>query len=130
VSLKDFLAEAEPQPAPSQKEEKMDIVSFEEFKRMDLRVGEILKAERVPGTDKLLKLEVDIGTEKRTMVAGVADVYSPEELAGKKLVVIVNLQPARIRGIESQAMLLAAEIGGKATIPFFDRDVPAGAKVR
>jgi methionyl-tRNA synthetase len=64
------------------------------------------------------------------MVAGVADTYGPEELVGKKLVVIVNLKPAVIRGIESQAMLLAAEIGGKAIIPFFDRDVPAGAKVR
>ncbi len=97
---------------------------------MDLRVGEILKAEKVPGTEKLLKIEVDIGTEKRQMVAGVADTYSPEELIGKRLVVIVNLKPAVIRGIESQAMLLAAEIGGKAIIPFFDRDVPAGSKVR
>jgi methionyl-tRNA synthetase len=65
------------------------------------------------------------------MVAGVADTYAPEEMAGKKLIVIVNLKPAVIRGIESQAMLLAAEIsGGKAIIPFFDRDVPAGAKVK
>jgi methionyl-tRNA synthetase len=97
---------------------------------MDLRVGEILKAERVEGTDKLLKMEVDIGTEKRTMVAGVADVYSPEELEGKKLIVIVNLQPAVIRGIESQGMLLAAEVEGKATIPFFEKDILTGAKVR
>jgi methionyl-tRNA synthetase len=97
---------------------------------MDLRVGEILKAEKVPGADKLLKIEVNIGTEKRTMVAGVADTYSPEELVGKKLVVIINLKPAVIRGIESQAMLLAAEVGGKAIIPFFDREVTAGAKVK
>ena len=129
VLLEDFLKEEE-RPAQEKKEAKMDIISFEEFKRMDLRVGEILRVEKVPGTDKLLKIEVDIGTEKRTMVAGVADTYTPEELIGKKLVVIVNLKPAVIRGIESQAMLLAAEIAGKATIPFFDRDVPAGAKVK
>jgi len=127
VVLEEFLREEE---TPGKKEEKMDAISFDEFKRMDLRVGEVLRAERVPGTDKLLKIEVDIGAEKRTMVAGVADTYSPEELIGKKLVVIVNLKPAVIRGIESQAMLLAAEVGGKAIIPFFDRDVPAGAKVK
>lgn len=128
VALDDFLAE----DIPAEKEETkaMDVISFDEFKRMNLRVGEILRAERVAGTDKLLKLEVDIGGEKRTMVAGVADTYRPEELVGKKLVVIVNLKPAIIRGIESQAMLLAAEVEGKAIIPFFDRDVPAGAKVR
>jgi methionyl-tRNA synthetase len=141
VALKDFLEEeaasaaAPPAPpltrAPQKKEERMDIITFDEFKRLDLRVAEILKAERVPGTDKLLRLEVSIGTEKRIMVAGVADTYAPEEMVGKKLIVIVNLKPAVIRGIESQAMLLAAEIsGGKAIIPFFDRDVPAGAKVK
>ena len=135
VALKDFLQEEVPPPppamrAPQIKEETMDIVTFDEFKRMDLRVGEILQAEKVPGTDKLLKIEVNIGTEKRTMVAGVGDVYTPEEMVGKRLIVIVNLKPAVIRGIESQAMLLAAEIGGKAIIPFFDRDVPAGAKVK
>jgi methionyl-tRNA synthetase len=130
VALKDFLQEEVPPPAAPKKEERMDIITFDEFKRMDLRVGEILKAERVPGTDKLLKIEVNLGTEKRTMVAGVGDVYAPEEMVGKKLIVIVNLKPAVIRGIESQAMLLAAETGGKAIIPFFDRDVPAGAKVK
>ena len=130
IALKDFLKEEEKKSSPARKEEKMEQVTFDEFKRMDFRVGEVLKAERVEGTDKLLKLEVDIGTEKRTMVAGVADVYSPEELVGKKFVFIVNLKPAIIRGIESQGMLLAAEVEGKATIPFFDKDVQTGAKVK
>jgi methionyl-tRNA synthetase len=130
VDLKEFLKEEDARQAPQKKEDKMDMITFDEFKKMDLRVGEILKAERVEGTDKLLKMEVDIGTEKRTMVAGVADVYSPEELEGKKLIVIVNLQPAVIRGIESQGMLLAAEVEGKATIPFFEKDILTGAKVR
>jgi methionyl-tRNA synthetase len=135
VLLKDFLSEEsektkQPETTPGKREGKMDIVTFDEFKKMDLRVALILKAEKVPGTEKLLKIEVDLGTEKRTMVAGIADTYKPEELIGKKLVVIANLKPAVIRGVESQAMLLAAEVEGKATIPFFDRDVPAGAKVK
>jgi methionyl-tRNA synthetase len=130
IALKDFLKEEETKTSPARKEEKMEQITFDEFKRMDLRVGEVLKAEKVEGTDKLIKLEVDIGTEKRTMVAGVGDVYSAEGLVGKKFIVIVNLKPAVIRGIESQGMLLAAEVEGKATIPFFDKDVITGAKVR
>jgi methionyl-tRNA synthetase len=120
VDLKDFLKE----------EESMDIITFDDFKRMDLRVGEIIEAERVEGTDKLLKMQVNIGTESRQMIGGIADKYAPEELVGKKVIVIVNLKPAVIRGIESQGMLLAAEVGGKAIIPVFTEDVPTGAKVR
>ncbi|MEE8604047.1 MAG: methionine--tRNA ligase [Candidatus Aminicenantaceae bacterium] len=119
VDLKHFL----------QEEESMDIITFDDFKRMDLRVGEIIEAERVEGTDKLVKMQVNIGTETRQMIGGIADKYAPEELIGKKVVVIVNLKTAVIRGIESQGMLLAAEVGGKAIIPFFTEDVPAGAKV-
>ena len=130
VDLKDFLQEENTQPDQNIKEEHMTVVTFEEFKRMDLRVGEITAAEKVEGTDKLIKLEVDIGTEKKTMVAGIADVYSAEDLLGKKLAVIVNLKPAVIRGIESQGMILAAEIEGKASIAFFDPDIPAGSPVR
>ena len=96
-----------------------------------LRVAHILKAERIPGATKLLKLEVDIGSEKRQMVAGVAETYAPEDLVGKRLIVIVNLKPAVIRGIESQAMLLAAVTSDdKAVIPFFDRELPPGAVVK
>jgi methionyl-tRNA synthetase len=120
VDLKDFLKE----------EESMDIITFDEFKRMDFRVGEIVEAERVEGTEKLVKMQVNIGPETRQMIGGIADKYTPEELTGKKVIVIVNLKPAVIRGIESQGMLLAAEVGGKAIIPVFTEDVPAGAKVR
>jgi methionyl-tRNA synthetase len=129
ISLKDFLKEEEIKSEKAEKEEQMNIVTFDEFKKMDLRVGEILKAERVEGTNKLLKIDVNIGTEHRQMVAGIAETYAPEDLVGKKLIVIVNLQPAVIRGVESQAMLLAAEVEGKAYIPFFVEDIPAGAKV-
>lgn len=130
VDLKDFLAEDEKTQVKAAKEENMDIISFDEFKRMDLRVAEILKAERVEGTDKLLKFQISLGDEQRQMVAGIADTYAPEDLIGKKLIVIVNLKPAVIRGVESQAMLLAAEVKGKAYIPFFVADIPAGSKVR
>ena len=126
VALKDFLGEE-----PPKKETTMEQIGFEEFQRMDLKVAKIVQAERVAGTTKLLKLEIDLGTEKRQMVAGVAETYPPEDLVGKSLVVIANLKPAVIRGIESQAMLLAAvSPDGKAIIPFFDREVAPGTKVK
>jgi methionyl-tRNA synthetase len=109
----------------------MDIITYEEFKKMDLRVAQIIEAERVPGATKILKIKIDLGMEQRQMIAGIAETYAPEDLVGKKLIVIVNLKPAVIRGIESQAMLLAAITGdNKAVIPFFDRDIPAGAVVK
>jgi methionyl-tRNA synthetase len=129
ISLKDFLAEKKSAPAKPVKEEKMDIITFDEFKRMDLRVAEILEAERVEGTDKLLKIKISLGDEQRQMVAGIAETYAPEDLPGKKLIVIINLKPAVIRGVESNAMLLAADLEGKAYIPFFVEDIPAGSKV-
>ena len=133
VDLKDFLQEdTEPAPAPKiTKESDVEQITFDEFKRMDLRVAEILQAERVEGTQKLIKMQIDIGDEQRQMVAGIADTYSPEDLLGKKLIVIVNLKPAVIRGVESQAMLLAAVLpDNSALVPFFQEDVPTGAKVR
>jgi len=108
----------------------MEQITFDEFKRMDLRVGQITKAERVEGTQKLVKLEVDIGTEKRQIVAGVSEAYPPETLVGKRIIVVANLKPARIRGVESQGMLLAADVGDRPIIPFFEEDVPAGTKLR
>ncbi len=130
VKLKDFLAEEKSKTVQIPKEGHMDYITFDEFKKIDLRVGEIIKVEKVEGTRKLLKIDVNIGTETRQMVSGIADEYKPEDLVGKKLVVVINLKPAVIRGIESQAMLLAAEIDDKAIIPFFIEDVPAGAKVK
>ena len=133
VDLKDFLKEQpEETPTPQIKEEEsMEQITFDEFKRMDLRVAEILQAERVEGTKKLIKMQADIGGEERQMVAGIADTYSPEDLVGKKIIVIVNLKPAVIRGIDSQAMLLAAVMeDDTAIVPFFPDEVPAGAKVR
>ncbi len=136
VDLKEFLAEetkssAMVKPGITQTEGTMDIIiSYDEFKRMDLRAAHVLKAEKVEGAQKLLKLQIDLGTEQRQIVAGVAETYKPEDLVGKKIVVIVNLKPAIIRGVESKGMLLAAVVDDKAYIPFVPDSVPAGAKVK
>ncbi len=139
VDLKEFLAEEtgkpeapkETRPKSAIKETTMDIISFDEFKKLDLRVALVLQAERVEGATKLLKLQIDLGAEKRQIVAGVAETYAPEDLVGKKFIVIANLKPAVIRGVESQGMLLAGiKEGGKAVIPFFEGDIPAGSKVQ
>ncbi len=106
------------------------MITIEEFKKVEMVVGEIIQAERVAGAEKLLRLVVDIGDEKRNLVAGIAKEYPPETLIGRKLIVVKNLQPAVIRGIESNGMILAADVGGRAVIPFFDRDVPNGSIVR
>jgi methionyl-tRNA synthetase len=87
-----------------------DLINYEQFSKTDLRVGTIKKAEDVEGADKLLKLEVDLGKElgKRTIVAGIKQHYSKEELKGKQIIVVVNLEPRKMKGLESKGMLLAA----------------------
>lgn len=106
------------------------VIDFNEFQKMDLRVATVLSAERVEGANKLLKMEIDIGDEQRQIVAGIAEQYDPEALIGEKIVVVVNLKPATIRGIESRGMLLAAEEGGTLSLVTLDRDLSAGATVR
>jgi methionyl-tRNA synthetase len=104
-------------------------LSFDEFQKLDLRVASVLAAERVPKSKKLLKVEVDLG-EKRTLVAGIGEDYTPEELIGKEIVVVANLQPTKLMGVESQAMLLAArdEKGLKLIIP--EGEIRPGTKVK
>ncbi|MBI5229582.1 methionine--tRNA ligase subunit beta [Candidatus Micrarchaeota archaeon] len=98
---------------------------------MDLRVAKILSAEPVAGADKLLKLQVKIGNEERTLVAGIAKYYAPDALIGKKIIVLTNLEPRKIRGIESQGMLLAAvkEDLSEISLLIVDKDVEEGTKV-
>ncbi|MBI2676290.1 MAG: methionine--tRNA ligase subunit beta [Candidatus Aenigmarchaeota archaeon] len=109
----------------------MTSLSFEEWQKVEIRIAEILSAEKVPDADKLLKLEVDLGGQKRQLVAGIAGEYSPEDIIGKKIPMLVNLEPKRIRGIESQGMILAATDGnGKPVLMHPDREIPAGSKVR
>ena len=108
------------------------MISFKDFQKLDLRVGEVLSAEPVPNADKLLKLTVDIGDEQRTMVAGVALSYKPEELVGTHVVVVANLEPATIRGVRSEGMILAGWIqGDDASISIVapQRPLPKGSKV-
>jgi len=106
------------------------MISFEDFQKLDLRVGKIIEAERVEGTDKLIRLEVDLGGEWRQLVAGVGEAYGPKELKGKEIVVVANLEPKIIKGIESQGMLLAAACEGKPVILIPEKEVPPGEKVK
>jgi len=114
----------------AEKVKKLDKISFGDFQSIDLRVGEIKEAEPIKGSDKLLKLKVDIGTEIRQVVAGIAQAYRPEHLVGTQVVVVANLEPAKLFGIESQAMLLAADLGGKALLLRPETRVDPGTKVR
>jgi methionyl-tRNA synthetase len=105
-------------------------VSFEEFQKLDLRVGRIVTAEPVPKANTLLKLTVDIGQEQRTVVAGLAQSYSPEALVGKSIILVANLAPRTLRGVESQGMVLAAESDGQIVLAGFDTSVHPGSKVK
>jgi len=99
--------------------------------KIDLRVARVLSAERVPKSKKLVKMTVDLGFEQRTLVAGIAEAYEPEVLVGRTIVVVANLKPAVLMGIESNGMVLAASPdGGKPTLVTFDAPVPIGSRVR
>lgn len=108
-----------------------DVVSFEEFSKLDIRVGRIVKAEPVPGSRKLIKTIVDIGGEERQILVGVARWYKPEDLVGKLVVVLVNLKPKVMAGLVSQGMVLAAGCGENEKPVFLtvEEPVPLGSKV-
>jgi methionyl-tRNA synthetase len=107
-------------------------ISIDDFVKIDLRVAQILVAERIPKADKLLRLEVDLGYEKRQILSGIAEWYTPEELIGRRIVVITNLAPRKMRGLESHGMLLAASAGenGKPILATFTEDIPLGSRLR
>lgn len=107
-------------------------ISIDDFLKVELRVGQVRAAEKVKGADKLLRLEVDIGTEVRQLVAGIALAYKPEDLIGRKVVIVANLQPRKLRGLESNGMIVAASVGedGKPVLAGFLEDVPIGAKLK
>lgn len=104
-------------------------ISIEDFAKVDLRVAKILTAETVPKTTKLYKLTVDLGDEQRQVVAGLAEAYKPEELIGRSIILVANLKPATIRGIESRGMILAAGDKKLLALSEVDREVPPGTKV-
>ncbi len=105
------------------------MVSFKQFQEMDLRVGKVLSAEGVPGADKLYKLTVDMGEKKITLVAGLKPYYTPEEIKGKKIIVVANLDPVILKGVKSEGMLLAAQDGKVVSLLTVDKDVKPGSKV-
>jgi len=105
-------------------------IPIAEFAKLDLRVAHVLAAEPVPKSKKLLKLRVSLGTEERTVVAGIAEHYRPDDLVGTKVVIVANLEPAKLMGIESQGMILAGSTDGALAVLRLDRDLPPGAKVK
>jgi methionine--tRNA ligase beta chain len=106
------------------------MITIEEFAKIELRVATIKAVEPHPNADRLLVLKIDLGSEERQLVAGIRVHYTPEELIGKQIVVVANLQPANLRGVESQGMLLAASDGERVIVLSPEKPVAAGAKVR
>jgi methionyl-tRNA synthetase len=113
-------------PAPNEK------IGIEDFAKVEMRVGEIKTAERIVGADKLLKLTVDIGTEIRQICAGIAQFYEPDSLIGRKVAVVTNLAPRKLRGVESNGMIIAASVGpeGRPVLAGFPEDVEVGARLK
>ena len=107
-------------------------IGIEDFTKVELRVGQIQSAERIQGADKILKLMVDIGTDVRQIVAGIATAYEPEKLVGRKVVVVANLAPRKLRGVESNGMVVAASIepDNRPVLAGFLEDVPVGTRLK
>ena len=107
------------------------IITFGDFEKLDLKVGEIIDVEEIEGADKLYKLNIDIGSGKRTVCAGIKEFYSQEDLKGKKIILLVNLAPRKLRGIESQGMLLAAsnDDHSKVILVSPEKDIEVGSSV-
>jgi len=126
LAIGSAAAAAAPQAAPEK-------IGIEDFAKVEMRVGQIKTAERIVGADKLLKLTVDIGTEIRQICAGIAQYYEPEKLIGRKVAVVVNLAPRKLRGVESNGMIVAASVGpeGRPVLAGFpDEDVEIGARLK
>ncbi|MDR7545270.1 MAG: methionine--tRNA ligase [Armatimonadota bacterium] len=115
--------------APSEGGTPVEQITIDEFRRLDMRVAEVVAAERVPGTDKLIKLTVNIGDEVRTVVAGIATHYQAADLVGRRIIVLANLQPRKVRGVESRGMLLAATWDDEVAILSVDNAPPVGARI-
>ena len=107
-------------------------IGIEDFSKVEMRVGQVKTAERIVGADKLLKLTVDIGTEIRQICAGIAQFYEPDTLIGRKVVVVTNLAPRKLRGVESNGMIVAASVGpeGRPVLAGFAEDVEVGARLK
>ena len=105
-------------------------ISYDDFKKLDLRVAEILKVEKISGKTKIVKGEIDLGDETRDVIIGGAEFYEPDDLIGKTVIVVANLEPKKMAGVESNAMLLAADINDKPFWLTVDSEVPSGTKIK
>ena len=108
-----------------------DTITFDDFQKVRMVVAKVIDAEKHPNADRLLVLTVDTGSDERTLVAGVAQYYNPEDLKGKKIIIVKNLKPVKLRGIESKGMILAAsDTGGRPYIPIIPDETPVGAVMK
>ena len=107
----------------------METINFEDFTKIDLRVAKVIEATRVEGSSKIIKLVIDLGSEKRQVLAGVGEHYSPEELIDKKVVVVVNLLPRKIMGFDSEAMVLAVKDSKDLSLLSMDKEIELGSRV-
>ena len=125
-------AEKAAAPAPvveEEKEEPKAEITIDDFFKVDLVVGEIRHCEKLPKSDKLLKSTIFDGERERTILSGIAQWYTPEEMIGKKVVIVANLAPRKMRGVMSEGMILASSVGDDAKVVFIDSDVPAGSRI-
>lgn len=129
---KKVVVEDEKKNEAEAKSDKTDYITIDDFAKLDLRVARVLKAERIQGADKLLKLELQVGDEVRQVVSGIAQYYTPEELIGKNLILVANLKPVRLKGVDSYGMILAASTDDKDKLVLVtvDSDIPTGSRVR
>jgi methionyl-tRNA synthetase len=111
-------------------EELLSQITIEDFAKVQMRVGQVLEAEKVENSRKLIRLKVDIGTEVRQVVAGIAEAYEPSSLVNRKVVIVANLKPARLMGIESNGMIVAASVDGKPVLATFTEEVANGAVLK
>jgi len=105
-------------------------ISYDDFTKLDLRVAKILKIEKIPGKTKIVKGEIDLGDETRNVIIGGAEFYEPDDLVGKTVIVVANLEPKKMAGVESNAMLLAADVNEKPFWLTVDSEVPPGTKIK
>ncbi|MDX1596833.1 MAG: tRNA-binding protein [Nitrosopumilaceae archaeon] len=108
----------------------MSTISYDDFAKLDIRVAKVISTEPIPGKSKIIKGTIDIGTEQRTVIIGGAQYYDPDDIVGRKVIVIVNLEPKKMAGVESNAMLLAADVDDKPFWLTVDEDVPLGSPIK
>ncbi|MCL5432786.1 MAG: methionine--tRNA ligase subunit beta [Patescibacteria group bacterium] len=105
------------------------MTTIDDFTKLEIKIGKIISAEKIEGSEKLLKLEVDFGTEKRQIVSGIAKEYNPEDLIGKECPFIINLEPRTLMGVESQGMIMAVKVGEEAVLLFPEKEAPPGSSI-